>query len=88
MTCKIHKIDNDFCILDEDEEIPAVGQGNYYHRTAKAALEHLARNIVSAGEQLSRYLDEDIRLSDCKIAENEHASADLIRSFGFTVAEK
>jgi len=70
MVLKVYKIDKEYIVLREDEEIPAVGQ-EAYHCSPSAALIAFRDATVD-------------RLKDFEFEPNDHASKELIEKFGFT----
>lgn len=77
---RVIKMDNQFAVLNRNEEIPAAG-AKHYHNTAAAAL----RTTLDI---INDHIDDDGALpAEVEIIVSEHASAELIRSYGFTPIE-
>lgn len=73
----VTKVDDDYILLRLDQPIPALGQASF-SRSVRSCL----------SDQLEKIKDHGMaEPSDVHILPNEHADANLIRSFGFTVAE-
>jgi hypothetical protein len=73
------KIDGDYILLGDDAEIPMAGQGAYC-RSAAEALECYAQQ-ASESIGIPGCVSS---LSQIVVNANGHATADLIRRYGFT----
>ncbi|KRA00249.1 hypothetical protein ASD64_01355 [Mesorhizobium sp. Root157] len=74
---KVYKFDRDFVVLNPDQEVPAAGSPGYW-KSAEAALK-AERAIVD-----DHIDDGGAKPHEIEIIANEHASAELIRKYGFT----
>mgnify|MGYP003653250882 CR=1 FL=1 len=72
----ITKIDDRFIALKDDQQIPMKGE-RFLHTSPRGVLDDIARECA----------DNDAPTSNCALHPNEHATAELIRSYGFTVAD-
>lgn len=77
---RVIKVDNQFAVVNPNQGIPEAGS-KFYHPSAGSAL----RTTLDI---INDHIDDDGALpAEVEIIANEHASAELIRKYGFTPVE-